>query len=238
MTLKPPRRIALTGASGGLGLEFTRQWLESGRQVCALARNPAASPGLQELARRFPDELLLVPCDVTKDASVAESRRRVEAWCPALDLFLNNAGTYGARSGTLEELDLDEMQRVFEVNTLGPLRTSRAFLPLLRKGDAPRLAHVSSLMGSISDNQMGGSYAYRMSKAALNMASSVLALELRPENIPSIVLHPGWVKTGMGGPEAPLDPPEPVAGMIGVLDRIGPADAGAFFNWKGGREPW
>src|SRR5882672_3586214 len=150
-----PGRHLITGASRGLGLEFTRQWLARGDRVAALARRPETSEGLRELARRHPETLKVVACDVADDASVEKAKRTVEAAESILDLVVNNAGTFGSREGALEKLNFVDVRRTFEVNTLGPIRISRAFLPLLEKGANPRLVHITSMMGSISDNKSG-----------------------------------------------------------------------------------
>ncbi len=230
--------VLTTGASRGLGLEFCRQWLARGARVLALARDPKGSAGLQALAREHGARLVPVPCDVADDTSVDAAAAAVAAATDHLDVAVQNAGTYGRHGGTLAELDMDEVRRVLEVNALGPLRVARALLPLLERGRQPRLAAITSLMGSIGDNSSGGSWAYRMSKAALNMAWRNLAHELAPRGITCAVLHPGWVRTGMGGPGAPLTPEESVAGMLRVLDALGPEDSGAFLAWDGRRLPW
>ena len=238
MASQPPQTILLTGASRGLGLEFARQWLESGRRVFALARRPERSDGLQELGAEHGDRLAAVACDVGDPGSIDAARAAVARSTDSLDLLLNNAGVYGGRGLGLDELDFEELHEVFDINTLGPLRVTRAFLPLLRAGRAPKLAHLTSLMGSITDNGSGGSYAYRMSKAALNMASRNLGHELSAAGVPSVVLHPGWVQTDMGGSHAPLAAPESVAGMIRVLDALEPAQSGRFYSWRGEELPW
>ena len=232
------RRMLLTGASGGLGLEFTRQWLEGGHRVFALARRPDDSGGLNELKAKHGDALFLGTCDISSTESVEAAARQVGEATDALDVVLNNAGTYGTRQATLDTLDFDEVRRAFEVNTLGTLRVTHAMLPLLRRGEAPRLIHMTSLMGSLGDNGSGGAYAYRMSKAALNVASVNLSHELRAAGIPSVVLHPGWVHTGMGGPGAPLTAEESVAAMIRTIDSIGAGHSGRFLDRSGEPLPW
>jgi len=228
-----PGRHLITGASRGLGLEFTRQWLARGDRVVALARRPETSEGLRELARRHPETLKVVACDVADDASVEKAKRTVEAAESILDLVVNNAGTFGSREGALEKLNFVDVRRTFEVNTLGPIRISRAFLPLLEKGANPRLVHITSMMGSISDNKSGGYWDYRMSKAALNMASRNLAVEVGPRGIASILLSPGWVRTDMGGPGAPLSPEQSVADLIRTIDGLGSEHSGGFFDRDG-----
>ena len=231
-------RVLITGAGRGLGLEFARQYLEAGHRVFALARAPKKSAGLMELVAAHPERAVAVNCDVIDDASVAAAGRSVAAATEALDLILNNAGTYGRRDESLESLDWKEMREVLEVNTLGPLRVSRAFLPLLRAGKKPRLVQITSLMGSIDDNRSGGSWSYRISKAALNMANRNLAIELQREKIPAVVLHPGWVRTDMGGRGAPLEVEEAVSAMIAAIDGVTPADTGGFLDRFGKPCPW
>jgi NAD(P)-dependent dehydrogenase (short-subunit alcohol dehydrogenase family) len=235
---KEPLRILLTGAGRGLGLEFTRQWLKRGDMVFALARRPDQSAGLTELSRAHAETLRLQPCDVADDASVETARHAVEAVWPQIDIVLNNAGIYGRRDATLETLDLDDVRGVLEVNTLGPLRITRAFLPLLRKGRAPKLAHITSLMGSLADNSSGGAWAYRISKTALNMVARNIAHEVGPMGIVSVVLHPGWVKTDMGGPRAPLPVAESIASLIATIDALKPPHNGAFLDREGKPVPW
>ena len=231
-------RVALTGASRGLGLEFTRQWLAGGHQVFALARDPTASQGLSGLAREHPDRLVTIPCDVTDDRSVREAARAVGERVDGLEIVLNNAGVGGWRGG-VEGLDLGEVRRIFDVNALGPLRVARAFLPLLRRGREPRrLVAITSLMGSIGDNRSGGSYPYRISKAALNMASVSLAHELRDDGIVSAVFHPGWVRTDMGGPGAALPVDEAVGALVDTIDDLTMEHTGGFFDRLGAPLPW
>ena len=232
------RRMLITGASRGLGLEFARQWLARGDRVVALARRPETSAGLSDLVRRHRESLRAVACDVSDDASVEAARREVEKTDDRLDVIVNGAGIYGERDATLMTLKAADVKMVLEVNTLGPLRVSRAFLPLLRKGASPRIVTLTSLMGSIADNRMGGSWAYRMSKTALNMAARNMALELGKTGIVTTVLHPGWVRTDMGGPHAPLLPEQAVADLIRTIDALAMEHNGGFFDGAGKPLPW
>lgn len=232
------RRALITGASRGLGLEFVRQWLERGDTVFALARRPQRSAGLTELARAHGERLALVECDVADDASVAASRLAVARRTDRLDLLVNNAGVYSRVDVALETLDFDELRSVLEVNLIGALRTAREFLPLLRQGRSPRLVQITSLMGSIDDNGSGGYWAYRISKSALNMATRNLAHALKKDGIISAALHPGWVRTDMGGPNAPLSPAEAVAGLVAAIDRLTKQQSGGFFDRDGTPCPW
>lgn len=237
-TTASPIHILLTGAGRGLGLGFTRHWLESGNRVIALARNPKESAEIGKLAGAFPDHLLVFSCDVTQDDSVQSAVRSVEGAVDRVDILINNAGTYGSRGGNLDSLSTEELHRSFEVNTVGPLRVTRAFLPLLRRSQNPKIIHISSLMGSIADNGSGSSWPYRLSKAALNMASRNLAVELRPEEILSAVLHPGWVRTDMGGAEAPLTISESIQSMARTIESFSMEHSGGFFDRDGKSLPW
>lgn len=219
----------VTGAGRGLGLELARQLAAAGHAVTATARDPRASVELGRLDVRT--ERL----DVSDDASVAAFARSLGG--RPVDVLVDNAGTFGGREG-LEELDLDRLLATFSTNALGPLRVTRALLPNLRAGGRKLVAHVTSKMGSIEDNTSGGAYPYRMSKAALNMFNKSLAVDLAPEGFTCLVLHPGWVRTDMGGSGAPLSAEESVRGMLGVLERATPADSGRFLDHAGETIPW
>lgn len=237
-TRDDPPRVLITGASRGLGLEYVRQWLARGHRVFALARDPAGSPDLAELAGRHPGTLTPVTCDVADDASVARAGAAVEGVVDGLETVINNAGVMGERRDP-DDLDLAEVRDHFEVNALGPLRIVRAFLPLLRGGrPVRRLVHMTSLMGSVADNRSGDAYAYRMSKAALNMASRSLAIDLAGDEIVSVVLHPGWVRTRMGGRSAPLGVETAVGDLIRTIEGLDLGKSGGFYDREGAPLPW
>lgn len=231
-------RIVVTGASRGIGLAYCRRWVGEGRRVFGLARDPGGSDGLTDLARSNPERLTRVTCDVTDEASIRSAADSVGDAVEGIEILVNNAGVMGDRS-KLEALDMDELHRVFDVNAVGPLRVTRAFLPLLRRGREPRrLIHMTSLMGSIDDNRSGGVYPYRMSKCALNMASRSLARDLEGERIASVVLHPGWVRTDMGGPSARVSTEEAVRSLAATIDSIDMDDTGRFYDRDGESLPW
>jgi NAD(P)-dependent dehydrogenase (short-subunit alcohol dehydrogenase family) len=232
-----PEIALVTGAGRGLGFEFVRQWVARGDRVFALARDPEGSKRLQDLRRSRPETVAVLRCDVTSDAGIEAARREVERAAGRLDVVVNNAGTFGGEDETLESLDLDTARRVFDTNTLGPIRVSRAFLPLLRKSPRPRLVHITSGLGSVDDNRSGGHWTYRMSKTALNMASRNLAIELHDRGVVSTVLSPGWVRTDMGGSDAPLSAEEAVAAMIATIDRLETRHSGASLDRFGKPAP-
>ena len=154
------------------------------------------------------------------------------------DLLVNNAGIYGPRGMGLGSMDYEAWDHVLRINAMGPLALAERLVKNVA-GSARRLiVAISSAMGSIGRNTGGGSYAYRSSKAALNMAMKCLALDTAARGITVAVLHPGWVRTEMGGESAPVSVEESVSGMRRVIDRLGPGDSGKFFGYDGAELPW
>jgi len=225
-------RVVITGANRGIGLELARQLIARGDSVEAGARDPEKAGELRALGARVHQ------LDVSDASSVAAFANAVEG---GIDLVINNAGIGGGASNLrsiAEDLSLADAAHTLDVNALGPLRVSVALLPHLRRGSGKKLVHVTSGMGSITDNGSGGSYAYRMSKAALNMAAKTLAVDLRSEGILSIVINPGWVQTDLGGSRAPTRVDESVRLMIERIDEATLEHTGEFVNYKGNRYPW
>ncbi|QRN99173.1 SDR family oxidoreductase [Archangium violaceum] len=227
-------KIVITGANRGIGLELVRQYLARGDSVHAGVRTPEQAPELTALVEPSGGRLRINPCDVALETSV---RAFAASVTEPVDLLINNAGMRNRPDG-LEELDLDGAARTFQVNALGPLRVTHALLPMLRRSRGAKIANMSSGLGSIDDNTSGGAYGYRMSKAALNMASRSLAQDLRDEGIIAVVLSPGWVRTDMGGEDAPTPVSESVAGLLGLIDRLTLQDSGSFFGFRGERIAW
>ena len=229
-------RVVVTGANRGIGLELTRQLLARSDEVEALTRDPDRARELHALLPSHGASLKVLACDVASDASVrtyARTRPRVP-----VDLLINNAGVYGTSVG-LEKQDPAELLQVFDVNAAGAFRMTRALFTPLRQGQGRKIAHITSSMGSISENTSGGYYAYRMSKAALNMFSVTLAEEVRKHGLISVVLNPGWAQTDMGGPGAPVPVRDSAAGLLRIIDRLTLADSGKFFDYRDGDEiPW
>ncbi|MDQ3369449.1 MAG: SDR family oxidoreductase [Myxococcota bacterium] len=230
-------RAVVTGANRGIGLELVRQLQARGDEVEACARKPADASELQALASA---RVRVHAVDVT-DVATVRALAEVLAGA-AVDIVFNVAGVYGGPRQSLlqmaEDLALEDVARTYDVNAIGALRVSVALLPQLRRGVGKQLVHVTSGMGSITDNTSGGYYAYRMSKAALNMMSRSLAVDLRGEGITSVVINPGWVQTAMGGASAPTPVDESVRGILREVERATLADSGEFLNWKGDRYAW
>jgi NAD(P)-dependent dehydrogenase (short-subunit alcohol dehydrogenase family) len=219
----------VTGASRGIGLELARQLTQRGEPVIATARNPREADELNAL------EVSVHTLDVTNPASVAAFAASLGD--TPVDILINNAGRGGDGPG-LSRLDVERLMSYFDVNALGPLRVTQSLLPNLRAGQRRVVAHLSSRLGSIEDNSEGGAYGYRSSKAALNMINRSMSIELGPEGFCCVVLHPGWVRTDMGGARAPLSVEESVAGLLQVLYRLSESDNGQFLSYTGDSLPW
>ena len=212
------------GANRGIGLELARQLHEGGETVVATCRSTS-------------DELDAVGCRVVEEIDVADDRVGTalveQLGDVAPDVVVCNAGILRHGGG---EIDLESAREQFEVNTLGPLRVIKALLPRLEAG--AKIGVVSSMAGSIGDGPSGGTYGYRMSKAALNMAVANLAHELRARGIHVISLHPGFVRTEMTGGGGNVDAPEAAAGLIARIDELDASGTGTFVHADGRALPW
>lgn len=231
--------VVITGANRGLGLGFVNAFLRKGDRVVAVARQMDRAEKLKSLAETYRDRLFLVPFDVTDESSIKKGVEEIERHWGHADILINNAGIFGGKpQDSVTNLDCEIVKNTFDINVLGPVRVTRSLLPLLQKGKGKKIIQITSLMGSIDDNSSGGEYAYRISKAALNMMNRNLAIELKGKGFCCVALHPGWVKTDMGGKEAPLTVEESIRGMMAVIPKLKPEDTGSFFNYQGSRLPW
>ncbi|MEW6430936.1 MAG: SDR family oxidoreductase [Myxococcota bacterium] len=231
-------RIVITGTNRGIGLELTRQYLARGETVDAAVRFPSQASALKALEASAGGRLRIHGCDVANDEQVHTFALALERADPAgVDLLINNAGVMGKMT-SLEELDFADLHTVFDVNAVSPLRVTRALLPLLLKGPTKRIVHMTSRMGSIDDNHSGGAYAYRMSKAALNMACRSMAVDLADRGVVTAVFHPGWVQTDMGGLHAPTPVDVSARGLIAQFDALTPEKSGRFWTFEGTELPW
>ena len=223
------RTVLITGANRGIGLELSRQYSAAGWHVIGTARKPESAPELSALGAE------VMQLDVTDPGSAERLSRELGA--RPVDLVINNAGILPMMR-TLEEIDMEAYERVMDVNALGPVRVTRAVLSNLRAGQLRKIVNITSTLGSIARNTSGSFYGYRESKAALNMFTKSLAADLGPEGFTCIVLHPGWVRTDMGGPNAPTTVQDSVRGIRRVIDGLTTADNGSFFSFEGERMPW
>jgi len=218
------KKVLVTGANRGIGLELCRQLVERGDEVIAVCRKANS-------ALRACDLRVIEGIDVADGESV--SRLRVQPGLENLDWLINNAGVL-ARDG-LDQLDFDAIEWQFRVNTLGPLRVTTALLPNLVRGS--KIGIVTSRMGSIGDNTSGGYYGYRLSKAAVNMAGMSLARDLQSRGIAVALLHPGMVATDMtGGSGIPVA--QSVRGLIQRMDALDIEHTGGFWHAEGDGLPW
>ncbi len=228
--------VLITGANRGLGLEFCRQYAQAGWQVLAACRNPAQATELQALAKNY-QAIQLQTLDVADFAQIDALARQLAA--QPIDLLINNAGVYGDNANNgFGQLDYAVWANNLLVNSQAPVKIAEAFLAHLLKGDGKLIANISSLMGSITDNSSGGSIMYRSSKAALNAAMKSLSIELGKQGVGVITLHPGWVKTDMGGPNALIEKEHSVSGMRAVLADFCLAQSGHFLKYDGQPLPW
>jgi NAD(P)-dependent dehydrogenase (short-subunit alcohol dehydrogenase family) len=225
--------ILITGANRGIGLEFVRQYAAAGETVHACCRDPGKAAELKAVA----GDVHVHALDVTDQASV--DRLAAELKDAALHLLINNAGVYGGRDGqSLETMNFDAWAEVLAINTIAPLRVIKAFLPHLRKaGRGAKVMTISSQMGSFS-RPAPGSIAYRSSKAAVNKVMQLVALDLGKDSIIACPLHPGWVRTDMGGQGADIDVEQSVAGLRQTINRLTHKDSGRFFQWDGKALEW
>ncbi len=228
-------KTVITGANRGIGLELTRQLLLRGDTVHAGARVPEEATELKALAACYPRGLRVNACDVALEASVVAFAEAV-GFQP-IDLLINNAGLGGQGNG-LGSLDFDHITRCFQVNALGALRMVAALLPVLKADGGATVLNITSRLGSIGSNDSGGAYGYRMSKAALNMATRSLALDLAADHIFVVAAHPGWVQTDMGGPQAPLSVADSAKALLGLIKTFTAKDSGCFFNYDGDSISW
>ncbi len=219
------KTILVTGANTGLGLEMCRQLHALGDRVIGACRT--ASPELAGLGVQVETGI-----DVASEETGRELIKRLGT--TRVSWLVHNAGIY--RQGGLDDLDASKLREEFAVNALGPLLITRALLPLLDSGS--KIGLITSLMGSLGDNGSGGSYGYRMSKAALNMAGVSLARDLKGRGIAVALLHPGFVRTRMTGQQGYLDPPESVRGLLARLDELTLATSGHFWHANGKELPW
>lgn len=224
--------VLITGANRGIGLELVRTFLNDGHSVVATCRHPETADVLNELASsgRCQVEAL----DVADAASVAALRSALQGRC--IDILINNAGVM-RREPSVESVDDSAWLHTFAVNSIAPLQVATAFKSQLLQSHCPRVVTVSSQMGSIERNR-GQHVAYRSSKAAVNMVMSTLATEWREVGICVCMMHPGWVRTDMGGSDADLSVDNSAAGLAAVIKGLTMAQTGQFLNYDGSLIPW
>ena len=230
-------RVCITGVSRGIGLEFAKYYLSRGWDVYGSVRNPD-NDAVKKLAKKYKENFTVFSMDVSDYDSVRRGAAEVRELTDHIDLLINNAGiNAGPNAPTIREIDHGKMKAAFDVNVMGPLYTVQEFLPLLEAGDDSKVAMISSSAGSIGETTGGRMVPYCVSKSALNMLTKLLYFRLSEAKIPIVALHPGWVKTDMGGENARLTPEESVKGMAAVIETLhlkGPL----YQNYEGNPIPW
>ncbi|MFM9835905.1 MAG: SDR family oxidoreductase [Methylophilaceae bacterium] len=225
--------VLITGAKRGLGLEFSKQYADSGWNVIACCREPSSAPALQALAQAKSNVSILALDMANFDQITQVANSLINT---PIDLLINNAGVYP--DSAYGEVDMDDWATAFKINSMAPLKMAEAFKAHLAKGQLKKLATLSSKMGSIDDNTSGGSYIYRSTKTAVNMVMKSLSVDLAPAGISVVTLHPGWVLTDMGGSNALINVNTSVTGMRKVIDNLRLANTGKFIAYDGKEIPW
>lgn len=243
------RRVVVTGANRGLGLELTRQLSAAGDQVVATARQPKKADELNKLASESGGRVTVVGLEVGDPGEVNRATLQIGERFDAVDLLFNNAGIWTApgqpdraSTGPLADLRAEPVLEVLRINAVAAMLVTQALAPRLAAVHPPSrgaiVVNLSSGLGSIQAVTGRGNIAYGMSKAALNMLTRHLAAELRGQGTIVVSISPGWVATDMGGPSAPLEPAESVKGILNVVDALTPAQSGMFLDHAGVVLPW
>ncbi|HWA01381.1 MAG TPA: SDR family oxidoreductase [Caulobacterales bacterium] len=229
------KSVLITGANRGIGLEHARRYASRGVSVFAAVRAPEEAEELQGFARGQDGRVTILKYDAA--APDAADRLKRDVGGAAIDLLFANAGVGGRYRG-LDQVDADEIVATFRVNALAPLLLAQALADNVVASARKLMAFQSSLMGSIEDNGSGGAYAYRISKVSLNMIARTISRDLARDGVIAVALHPGWVRTRMGGAGAKLSVEASVEGQQNLLDKLTPAQSGGFFNYDGRELPW
>lgn len=227
--------VLITGTNRGIGLEFVKQFLTREDTVLATCRDMGSATELRQL-KNDTRKLHIFELDVSSQKSMEDLTLQLAGH--AIDIFINNAGVYGPRDSTFGKVSANEWAKVLQVNAKAPMILTQLLIDNLRDGSDKKLLYITSKMGSIDDNKGGGSYVYRSSKAALNAVVKSISVDLRDSGFSVAVLHPGWVQTDMGGPNALIAVTTSVSKMIDVIDNLNFHNSGSFFNYDGGIIPW
>jgi NAD(P)-dependent dehydrogenase (short-subunit alcohol dehydrogenase family) len=224
--------ILITGANRGIGLALARILLEQGESVIALARQVSA--GLSELTENYSGALDILSCDVNHAEDLEQQASKLRTSHRSIDVIVNNAAIMPEKGDeSLLSLDLKLVNRAFATNVVGPINVIRAFFPLLEKSEKPRIMNLSSGLGSIAERDDFGYYPYSISKAALNMLTRSMAYEFTSKGFVTVAISPGWVRTSMGGEEAPLSVEESASSLAEAIRSIGHEHNGMFLDRHG-----
>lgn len=225
--------VLITGANRGIGLEYVQQYAQEGWHVIACCRSLVHAEGLQMLAKTHPNIQLELLDVADFDQIEALGRKLIDQ---PIHLLINNAGIYPDSS--FRDIDYAKWMDAFKVNTMSTLKLAEVFIPQLVKAGNAKLVAMTSKMGSIEDNTSGGGYIYRSSKTALNMVMKSLAIDLNKYGVSVAVLHPGWVRTDMGGPNGLIDAQTSVQGLRQVIGMLTLDSSGKFYAYDGKEIAW
>ena len=225
----------ITGANRGIGLALTAELLKGGHDVLAATRRPEKARDLWKLRETHGESLEVLQMDVTSEESIKAEESNVDVLATKLDVLINNAAVFPEDGDeSIFDMKLEHFREAFETNVIGVIRVTRAFVPLLEKGTNPRIVNISSGAGSVTAKEDYRCYAYAASKAALNMVTRGLAAEFRPRGICVVAMTPGWVKTEMGGPNAPLTPEESARAIARTITALTMEKTSLFLERTGG----
>jgi NAD(P)-dependent dehydrogenase (short-subunit alcohol dehydrogenase family) len=227
--------ILITGANRGIGLEFVRQYAKDGAAIIACCRDPGSAKELNAIANASSGKVRVMRLDVTKDDSIAELARDLKD--APIDIVINNAGISGPRKQDSDAIDAAGWLETFRVNTVAPVLVAQALRTNLLHGKDKKLVAITSMLGSTANNG-GGRYAYRSSKAALNNAMRGLSQDWKKYRIAIAILHPGWVRTDMGGQSAPVAPEDSVKGLRQRIATLNAESSGHYLDYAGAELAW
>ena len=230
------KNILITGANRGLGLGLVKKFLKNNEKVICTTRNISKSKELILCKKKYNDNLEICELDLLDK----ESPNILSNFLgdKPIDLFINNAGVIGHSAQHFKSVSLNHWIDVLKVNLISPLLITQSIIKNVEKSSERKIYFISSKVGSIEDNKSGGMYIYRSSKTALNQVVKSLSIDLKPLGISVISLHPGWVRTEMGGPNALISVEESVNGMVDVISNTSIINSGQFINYDGTRLPW
>lgn len=228
--------ILITGANRGIGLEMVRYAMGQGWRVFACCRNPHNAESLFNIAKLANGQISVHIADMQELATL--QALSYELRNDPIDILINNAGIYGSDKNKFGSVDVASWLQAFQVNSIAPLKMIEALSGQLLMGERKLVVCMSSKMASMADNGYGGSYIYRSSKAALNAVVKSLSIDLKAQGIISVAIHPGWVKTDMGGADAEITAEESVDQIFSHLLSLTLADSGRFIDIDGSDIPW
>ena len=227
--------VLITGANRGLGLGFVKKYLEKNVNVLCTTRDISGSKELLECKERYPNNIEIFELDLLKENGAETLANQLNGM--PIDILINNAGV-GSSNQHFEAVSSKPWLEVLKVNLIAPLIITQSLIENVKMSSAKKIYFLSSQLGSIGDNTSGGMYIYRSSKTGLNQVVRSLSVDLKPKGITVVSLHPGWVKTDMGGPNAPVSIDKSIEGMTKVIDRTDIKDTGRFLNYDGTELPW